>query len=212
MVGLVSVLAAGYLLCCISSRTAAAVLEVAARTFGDIAVRGVDFDSGSGPPPCPLLPAITNDSQIISSNRTNVTHSSSRSGAPPNPAPSPPPCTYVASWALYKQTVKSLATPNYQLRGKSGSYVIDASMDATMDHIMIMYRHGDYGPFKLLMGFYFGEKEGWCKITLQQGVWFYVTIVMRHPGVRGVVRLSKVDNENAGSIESIGDADHVDVD
>ena len=85
-------------------------------------------------------------------------------------------------------------------------------MDATMDYIMIMYRHGDYGPFKLLNGFYFGEKEGWCKITLQQGVWAYATIVMRRPGVRGVVKLSKVDNENAGSLESIGDADHVDVD
>lgn len=215
MLGLGSMLGAGSLLSCISSVATAAVLGFAAQTSGDIAVRDVDIDSGSGPPPCPLLPAVTDDSQVTISNSTaltNLADNSSLSTPHPNTAPSPPPCTYIASWALYKQTVKSLATPNYQLREKSGSYVIDASMDATMDHIMIFIRHGDYGPFRLLMGFYFGENEGWCKITLQNGVWLYVTIVMRHPGVRGVVRLSKVNIDNAGSIKSLGDADHVDVD
>ena len=214
MIGLGSIFAARYLLSCVPSVAGAAVPEIAAPNFGDIAVRDVNFTSGSGPPPCSLQSAATDDSQIISSNNTtptDVAHSSLLLGPPPNPMPSPPPCTYIASWALYKQTVKSLATPNYQLRERSGSYVIDASMDATMEHIVIMIRHGDYGPFRILMGFHFDEKEGWCKLTLQRGVWFYVTIVMRQPGVRGVVRLSQVKIDNAGSIKSLGDADRVDV-
>lgn len=205
---------------------AAAVPGLAARTLGDIGVHAVDFTSGNGPPPCALLPEIPDDGQIIGSNSTTLTEIardlSLPGPSPDNPAgpPSPPPCGYITSWYLYKPSVKSLATTNYQLRENSGAYVIDATMDATMDHILIMIRHGDYGSFKILMSFYFGKNEGWCKITLQRGVWFYVTVVMRQPGVRGVVRLSKVDIIESSSIaaggsivEPVGDdADRVDVD
>ena len=215
MLGLGSMLAAGSLLSCISSGATAAVLGFAAPTFGDIVVRSEDLDSGSGPSPCPLLSAVTENGQIDSSNSTaltNLANISSLSAPHPITGPSPPPCTYVASWALYKQTVKSLATPAYQLGEKSGQYIIDASMDAKIDHIVILFRHGNRGAFKILQGFPFDENEGWCKITLQRGVWFYVTVVMRHPGVRGVVRLSKVNIDSAGSIASLGDTDPVDVD